>query len=91
MRGGEAGRANPRMCIQERLLGASRAREGVWGVSGHAHMMNSRALSMGARRPGKGRVGRAVCTSEAMEACDVGCAREGLGGRMRRYAYMKGC
>ena len=60
-------------------------------AAGHAHMMNSRALSVGARRPGKGRVGRAVCTSEAMGACDVGCAREGLGGRMRRCAYRKGC
>ena len=54
-------------------------------------MMNSRALRVGARRPRRGRVGRAVCTSEAMGACDVGCAREGLGGRNRRCVYRRGC
>ena len=83
MHGGGAGRANPQMCMQERLLGASRAREGVRGVSRHAHMMNSRALSVGARGPGRGSEGMAVCTSEALGACELGCAGEGLGGRIR--------
>ena len=54
-------------------------------------MMNSKALSVGARGLGRGRVGRAVCTSEAMGACELGCVGEGLGGRIRGCAYRRGC
>ena len=39
---------------------------GGWGVSGHAFMMNQRALSVGAWGPGRGWEGMVVCTSEAL-------------------------
>ena len=74
---GGAGRAKPQMCIQERLLGASRAREGVRGLLGHAQIMSSRALSVGARGPGRGREGMAMCTSEAMGAASLDVRGQG--------------
>ena len=39
--------------------------------------MNSRALSVGARGQGRGRVGMAVCTSEAMGAAILGVQGQG--------------
>ena len=77
MREGGARRTRPQMCIQERLLGASWAREGVWGLSRHAHITNFRALSVGARGPGRGKVGIAVCTSEAIGAASLGVQGQG--------------
>ena len=53
-------------------------------------MMNSRALSVGARRPGRGSEGMAMCTSKALGACELGYAGEGLGGRIRRCACRRG-
>ena len=51
---GGAGRAKPQMCIQERLLGASRAREGVRGLPRYAHHLSFVG-------PGTGSVGMDVC------------------------------
>ena len=46
----------------------------------HAHIMNSRALSVGARGPWRGRVGMALCTSEAMGAVSLGARGRGWEG-----------
>ena len=43
--------------------------------------MNSRALSVGARGQGRGRVGMAVCTSEAMRAASLGVRGRGWEGQ----------
>ena len=59
MREGGAGRANPQMCIQERLLGFSRPREGVRGLPSHAHHLCFLGL-------GRGSVGMGVCVCKAL-------------------------
>ena len=41
MRKGEGGMTRAEMCIQERLRGASRAREGVRGLPGHAQHVHN--------------------------------------------------
>ena len=69
------------MCIQERLLEASRAQEGIRQLPGHAHHMNFWALSVGARGPGRGKVGMAVCTSEAMGAVSLDARGRGWEGQ----------
>ena len=46
---------------------------------------------MGARKPRRGWKGMAVCTSEALGACELGCAGKGLGGQIRKCACRKGC
>ena len=78
---GGAGRARAQMCIQERLLRASRAREEVRGLPGHAHHMNFWALSVDAKGPVIGRVGMAVCTSEAIGAVSLGARGRGWEGQ----------
>ena len=66
MREGRARRARAQMCIQERLMGASRAREGVRGLPRHAQHLNFLAMTMGPKEPGRGSVGMAMFTSKAL-------------------------
>ena len=44
------------MCIEERLRGASWAREGIRRLPGHAHHLQFRAVSVGAWGRGKGSI-----------------------------------